>query len=127
MADPKSITWLECLEAQRQGKEVLAFLVDKDCDWRVELKESYRTAEASEQGKATAKLLKEVQRNIRKLEEFRQWLNSLGVCATFANPDDLRGKVEAALGDWRQRHSEFVSAPALKGHDNPSAYLECLR
>src|ERR1022692_4166939 len=124
MADPKSITWLECLEAQRQGKEVLAFLVDKDCEWPVQLKESYRTAEALETCTFTPQLPEEVQRNITRLAEFKQWLNSLGFRATFANPDALRGKLEVALREWRDRHSEFAAAPAHKGRDNPSAYLE---
>jgi hypothetical protein len=125
--DPKSITWLECLEAQRQGKEVLAFLVDKDCDWPVQLKESYRVTEALETGEFTPELPDEVRRNISKLAEFKQWLNSLGIRATFANPDDLRGKVEVALRDWRDRHIEFAPTPAAKGHDNPAAYVEYLR
>ncbi|HEV3202262.1 MAG TPA: SUMF1/EgtB/PvdO family nonheme iron enzyme, partial [Bryobacteraceae bacterium] len=127
VADPKSITWLECLEAQRLGKEVLAFLVDKDCDWTVQLRESYRVTEALETGTFTPQLPAEVQRNIAKLEEFKQWLNSLGIRAMFANPDDLRGKVEVALREWRDLHTEFVAAPVHKGHDNPSAYLEYLR
>src|SRR5207302_654194 len=105
------------------GKEVLAFLVDKDCEWRVELKESYRVTEALETGSFTPQLPEEVQRNIAKLAEFKEWLNSLGIRAVFANPDDLRGKVDIALRDWRDRHREFASAPVPQGHDNPSAYL----
>jgi energy-coupling factor transporter ATP-binding protein EcfA2 len=122
-ADPKSITWLECLEAQRLGKEVLAFLVDKDCEWRVELKESYRVTEALETSTFTPQLAEEAQRNIARLAEFKQWLNGLGLRATFANPDDLRGKVEAALRDRRDRHHDFMSAPGF----NPTGYLEYLR
>ncbi len=126
-SDPKSITWLECMEARRQGKEVLAFLIDKDCDWSLQLKESYRLTEALEAGTFTPELASEVQRNLAKLAEFKAWLNSLGVRATFANPDDLRGKVDVALREWRERHQEFAPAPASKGHHNPTAYLEYLR
>jgi hypothetical protein len=46
----KSITRLECEEAGKQGKEVLAFLVDPSFEWSVELKESYRVTEALEKG-----------------------------------------------------------------------------
>ena len=126
-AHPKSVTWLECLEAQRRGIEVLAFLVDKDCDWPVQLEEAYRLTEALKASTFTPELPAEVQRNIAKLEEFKRWLNGLGIRATFASVDDLRGKVEVALRDWRDRHREFVAAPLQKGHDNPSAYLEYLR
>lgn len=125
--DPKSITWLECLKAKERGKEVLAFLVDKECEWPVQLKESYLVMEALETGTSTPQLQEEVQRNIAKLAEFKQWLNGLGIRATFVNPDDLRGRVGHALREWRDRHKEFAAAPAHKGHDNPSAYLEYLR
>jgi formylglycine-generating enzyme required for sulfatase activity/energy-coupling factor transporter ATP-binding protein EcfA2 len=126
-ADPKSITWLECLEAQGRGREILAFLVEKDCDWPLQWKESYRLTQALEQGKATAELLGVVQRDITKLAEFKQWLNSLGIRAMFANPDELERKVESALREWRDRHPEFTAPPKRQGHDNPSAYLEYLR
>src|SRR5450432_2035036 len=41
-AGHKSITWLECEEAVKQGREVLAFLVDTHCDWPEADKEEYR-------------------------------------------------------------------------------------
>lgn len=37
--DSKSITWLECEEAVRLNKEVLAFLVDESASWPEEAKE----------------------------------------------------------------------------------------
>src|SRR5438067_190400 len=100
-AHPKSITWLECEEAVRTGKEVLAFLAEGD--WPVQLEESYRITEALQIGKATPQLLQEVQCNIARLAEFRQWLNGLGVCAAFTHADDLGRKVEGALREWRGR------------------------
>src|SRR5579872_3300818 len=121
----RSISWLECLEAQRLGKEVLAFVVDKE--WPLELNEAHRITEALMQGKATPELLGEIQRNIAKLAEFKEWLNGLGVRATFANPDDLRGKVDVALREWRERHTEFAGLPVRKGHDNATTYLEYLQ
>jgi hypothetical protein len=40
----RSITWLECLEAVDNGKEVLSFLVDDTAEWPVELREENRNA-----------------------------------------------------------------------------------
>src|SRR5437016_5080589 len=48
-ADPKSITWLECEHAVKNGKEVLVFVAGGD--WPLHLKESFRTAEALETGR----------------------------------------------------------------------------
>jgi predicted NACHT family NTPase len=124
-ADSKNITWLECDEAIRTGKEVLAFLAEGD--WPAQFEESYRITEALKMGKATAQLLQEIQCNIARLAEFKQWLNGLGIRATFSHPDDLGRKVEGALREWRERHREFAAAPALRGHFNPGAYLRYLR
>jgi formylglycine-generating enzyme required for sulfatase activity len=121
--EAKSITWLECERAVRDRKEVLAFLVDKAAEWPAELKESYRIAAAVEAGGATPELVVEVQRSVGRLRDFKQWLDKRSTRATFSSPDDLYGKVLAALFDWRQRHPEFGSAPA----DDPRLYLKWLR
>ncbi|HLK63513.1 MAG TPA: DUF4062 domain-containing protein [Bryobacteraceae bacterium] len=126
-ADPKSITWLECLEGRRLGKEVLAFLVEMDYDWPVQWKESYRVTDALESGTFTPHLAEEVQRNLARLREFKAWLNSGGIRATFTGPEDLRGRVESALRGWRDRHTEFSAPPPRQGHNNPSTYLAYLR
>jgi formylglycine-generating enzyme required for sulfatase activity len=111
----KSITWLECEQAEHEGKRVLGFVVDSDVDWPVQLEESYRLAAAIKDGTYTPALAEEVQRNLAKLEEFKRWLSSY-VRATFRNPDDLRHKIEIALREWRasaieSRHG-FGSVPA---------------
>jgi hypothetical protein len=116
--DCKSITWLECEHAEREGKLVLGFLVDSDVDWSVQLRESYRVTAAIEDGSFTPALAEEVQRNVAKLGEFKKWLNR-NVRATFRNPDDLRGKVSDALHEWGGR------GPAVKG--DPGKYLDSLR
>jgi Sulfatase-modifying factor enzyme 1/Domain of unknown function (DUF4062)/NACHT domain len=121
----KSITWLECEEAVRRGIEVLAFLVDDKYDWPSSLKESHRIASAVEQGRATPQLLAEVQRDIAKLGEFKQWLNGRGIRSAFSTPDDLRGKVESALREWRSRNRE--SGGPVERVADPSVYLEQLR
>ena len=126
---PKSITRLECEEVVNQGKEVLAFLVDPAFDWPVQLKESYRVTEAFEKGKFDPDLPAEVQRNLAGLAEFKEWLNSRAIRATFTNPEDLRGKVESALREWRNRHPEFTDAPPppRSGQSDPTVYLRQLR
>ena len=116
--DCKSITWLECEHAEREGKLVLGFLIDPDCDWPVQLKESYRLTAAIEDGTFTPALAEQVQRNVAKLGEFKQWL-SRNLRATFRNPDDLRRQIESALGEWRGE------APPVKG--DPAKYLDSLR
>ena len=122
----KSITWLECEQAERDGKEILAFLVEDKCDWPLDLRESYRLMEAAERGTDTPELQREVRRNIARLAEFKGWLSQGRIRVRFTNPDHLRGEVESALREWRdRRRGRFAEAqpPA----DDPARYLEDLR
>ncbi len=120
----KSITWLECEEALRDPKkEVLAFVIDPDHKWPVELKESYRATEALEKGKLTAKAQKEITRNVQKLGEFKTWLGSLGFRSTFTDTDSVNSEVEEQLAKWLKRHPDFHP----EGQDNPAQYLRQLR
>ena len=127
--DHKSITWLECQHGVDDGKEVLAFVVDKAFSWPVELRESYRTSAAVEDGSVTPQLIEEVQRNVARLGEFKDWLNSRGIRATFTTPDDLRGKVEAALRESKSKPARTRKRPRIKRtrQDNPRRYLRFLR
>ncbi|HZT33077.1 MAG TPA: SUMF1/EgtB/PvdO family nonheme iron enzyme, partial [Bryobacteraceae bacterium] len=52
-----------------------------------------------------------------------------GIRGTFTNPEDLRGKVQVALLEWRQRHPEFGETPAgpEAPEPDPARYLEALR
>lgn len=102
--DHKSITWLECEKARAEGKEVLAFVVDREHPWDAELKEEHRIAAAIIAGKATGKLLTEVKRSVERLTAFRAWIDDIGVRATFTSPDSLRARVSESLRDWRERH-----------------------
>jgi hypothetical protein len=123
----KNITWLECEEAARQGKEVLAFVVDPGVNWPLDQREAYRITAAIEKGNATAELFAEVQRNVAQLDAFKRWIDAHGVRATFCNPDDLRANVEHALRQWRDRHPEFGPAVALSASADPANYLDYLR
>jgi len=57
--DGKSITWLECEEAERCGKDILAFVTDDDADWSVDLREAadFQHAAEMEDTAAAAKLV----------------------------------------------------------------------
>ena len=111
------------------GKEVIPFLVGENHDWPVKLREAYRTTAALESGNFTAELGQEVQRNLSKLREFKDWLNSLGLRKTFTTPEDLRGEIRAALGKWKpQPASRKKRAPQKRApKDDPRKYLNALR
>ena len=116
----KSITWLECLEAVKNGKEVLAFLVDEDAYWPLDLREECRAMTAVLDEAATAEQLsetaQEVQRNVAALREFKGWLGDGRTRATFSTADDLKCGILIALKDWADRHpSVRVEAPGDPG------------
>ncbi len=119
----KSITWLECLQAEECGLEILAFLVDKSAPWDESLKEQHRVTQALDDGNATPELLQEVQRNVENLKAFHGWLSDERVRGTFANPDQLQAEVTAALHNWLKRHPEFE----VEAEGDPSHYLRSLR
>ena len=74
--DAKSITWLECEHAWQSGKPVFAFLVDPKYNWPKELYENYRLVEGDDLPERKFNLLrKEVKRNEKKLQQFKQQLN----------------------------------------------------
>ncbi|MGH9454612.1 MAG: DUF4062 domain-containing protein, partial [Terriglobia bacterium] len=125
----KSITWLECERAHDKGKEVLAFLVDKDAGWHDKLKDSYRLAAAAEEGKDTEELRMQVRQDIAGLKDFKRWLGDGRIRATFKNFDEFEGKLAIALRDWRDRHPEFAKPlqPVRAGQHDPRKYLEYLR
>jgi hypothetical protein len=127
-SENKSITWLECEKAARDGKDILAFVVDEKCDWPLQLQESYRTITmaAVEQGNATPELLAEVQRNVSKLREFKQWVGTR-VRRTFSSMDGLGAEAEAALREWLKQHLEFAESSKPRFVDDPRKYLEALR
>jgi len=94
----RSITWLEVDAAKRAGKPVFAFLVDLKAPW-TELKEQDRLT--SEPPNKEAEIVKAV----RKLKEFKDYLERECTRQTFRNPDDLATQVTAALHNFTPRHS----------------------
>ncbi len=124
----KSITWLECEHAADEGKEVLAFLVDEKAPWPEEHREEHRVTAALREGRATAELLAAVQRGLESLKAFKAWLSGRGIRATFTTAEDLRGKVHAALQQWKLRHGMFAPAPEAGRRlpADPGRYLRAL-
>ncbi len=90
-ADPKNISWLECEQARRNGKEVLAFVVEKNHPWPPDMIEI-------DQDKVDC------------LGRFMQWIDSSLVRETFTTPDSLASKVSAALHNWEKRYTSSVHA-----------------
>ena len=123
----KSITWLECEEILRVGKEVLAFVVDADYKWPPELKESYRYTEEGEKEALTPEVAAEIGRNVRKLGEFKTWLAKPLTHRVFTHADGLAFEVQGQLNNWLDRHPKFRVAAESAAHIDPAEYLRQLR
>jgi hypothetical protein len=95
----RSITWLEVDAAKKAGKPVYAFLADDKAPW-TEVKEQDRLT--TEPDEKAAEILKAV----RKLKEFKTYLNSGLTRGTFTNPDDLAKQVAITI-------SNLSSAPSV--------------
>ena len=107
----KSITWLECEQALKDAKEVLAFLVDEKYSWPEEQKENYRLTKAMQSGTATSELFEEVNTAIQKLGELKSWLKENCTIVHFTAPHSLGAAVLHALTDWSKRHGKSPSVP----------------
>jgi hypothetical protein len=103
-SDRKSITWLECERAHQDGKEVLAFLVNKTTNWPKEFREEHSLAEEIAKGTGTAGRLQEIQDNVARLARFKEWLGTISTWNTFDTPDSLQTGVLRALYEWQSRH-----------------------
>ena len=125
-ADRKSITWLECEAAKAQGMRVLAFLVDEDCSWDDKLRENYRFAIAGEAGTLTPELTEAIQRDMRRLKDFKAWLRQGRIVKTFTTEADLAAKVQHALDEWRAGHRPAGPKPSQPITYDPTRYLEVL-
>lgn len=124
----KSMTWLECEQAVQEGKEVICFVLDEPAQWPVEHREEYRLAAAVRKDEASQELMQEVVRNVRRLKDFKRWLSSSGIRATFSSEGELLGEVSAALNDWRIRHNVLLATHRALDDDrvDPSRALKYL-
>jgi hypothetical protein len=123
----KSITWLECEHAAGLKKDLLVFVLDKNASWPAERKESYRTTAAVEDGSDSPELLVEVRRNIGKLKEFQQWLETGRTRRTFSTPENLKTEIVLALNQWLAAHPEYQRVERSVAAEDPRLYLEWLR
>ncbi len=126
--DGKSITWLECEEANH----VLAFVVDDNVDWPEELKDEADLKRAGnlDDEYAGEALYKLTRKKIRGLKAFKQWLGSRGLRETFCTKEEFRVKVAQALNAWRSQQPDASTEPQLQETGPPSipfAYLAWLR
>ncbi len=121
----KSITWLECEKAKNEGKDVLAFLVDKDHGWPSDLYEEHELGLAARENRLTARLAEDIQWRVNRLKDFKAWLSESRIRPTFTTPEDLRGKIEGALHQWCQDHHIVEGAPPRVS--DPGRYLRTLR
>jgi hypothetical protein len=123
----KSITWLECEHAAGLKKDLLVFVLDKNASWPAERKESYRATTAVEDGSDSPELLVEVRRNIGKLKEFQQWLETGRTRRTFSTPENLKTEIVLALNQWLAAHPEYQRVERAVAAEDPRLYLEWLR
>lgn len=121
----KSITWLECEQAYKDGKEILAFVIDPEYDWPENHKEEYKMIMAvRENVKNPNELLKKVRKSFEELEKFKRWLEEIGIRCTFKTPEDLSSKIIQSLSQWSERNS--LNLPSLTLTDNIENYIKWL-
>jgi hypothetical protein len=96
--DDKSVTEMEYQEAQRAGLDCLIFLVE----------ENYREGLLGQFAESDAEA-------INFLNNFKRRLSTKHVLQTFTSPDDLAGKVVAAVARWMGQRQADASADASDG------------
>jgi len=121
----KSITWLECEQARKNHKDILAFLVDTDYEWPAELREEHELARAALENRLTAELAADIQWRVNRLKDFKTWLSNLAIRAAFTTSADLQGKIGTALLKWRMDNNIGEEPPSRKS--DPGEYLRLLR
>lgn len=101
----RSITWLEVDAAQRARKPVFAFLVDPKAPWP-HVKEQDRMT--SEPEKAT-----DILKAVKKLQEFRLYLENECMRNTFSSPEELAKLVAIALANFATGHQQDPKSASL--------------
>jgi formylglycine-generating enzyme required for sulfatase activity len=107
----RSVVWWEVEEAKAHGLEVLAFLVDKDADWKLKFVEALADPVAGE-----------------RLGRLKAVLNAT-VRPTFSDPDSVDLPVFHALAEWDKRRVTVASkGEATATPDRPESPLpDCIR
>ena len=100
----RSITWLEVDAAKRAGKPVFAFLADPNAPW-TPVKEQDRLVSEPEKAQ-------EIFKAVKKLQEFKAYLDRECVRQTFTSADDLATHVTVALAKYTQEHGQAAASTA---------------
>ncbi len=123
----KSSVWLDCDSAIASGKELVAFVVDENYSWPVDLREAYRLSSAVESGTITFEFLETVKRNIERLQDFKKWLRERTMTFSFTTPDNLNALASQFFRAWRERHPELGRRIDSPSGADPARYLALLR
>jgi tetratricopeptide (TPR) repeat protein len=99
----RSITWLEVDAAKRAGKPVFAFLVDPNAPWTAVKEQDRLTSEPPEKEQ-------EIIKAVRKLKEFKDYLERECVRQTFTSPENLATHVTVALAKFTPQRSSTARA-----------------
>ena len=89
----RSITWLEVDAAKSAGKPVFAFLVDPNAPWTAVKEQDRLVSEPPEK-------VPEIVKAVRKLQEFKAYLECACTRLTFANPEELAKLVAITLANF---------------------------
>ena len=89
----RSITWLEVDAAKRAGKPVFAFLVDPKAPWPAVKEQDRLTTEPAEKEP-------EIIKAVRKLKEFKDYLERECTRQTFTSPEELAKYVAITLANF---------------------------
>jgi tetratricopeptide (TPR) repeat protein len=100
-----SITWLEVLAAQKAGKPVYAFLIDPKVAWSQAKESDLLNTEPDEKHL-------EVLAAIRRLREFKAYLQAYCTFDSFTNEDDLARKVATTLSNHVRGMDPGTARPA---------------
>jgi len=128
----KSITWLECEEAEAKGKQILAFVVDDDANWPDAKKDEVDLKQAmeDEDDERAGAVYESVRARIKGLKAFKQWLDSRGLCRSFRTKEELKLEVERALRHWSSQRAADALGPQTQHRvvqPIPFDYLQWLR
>ena len=96
----RSITWLEVDAAKRAGKPVFAFLVDPKAPW-TEVKEQDRLVSEAEK-------IDEVVKAVRRLQEFKAYLERECTRQTFTGTEELAKLVAITLANFKSQATATV-------------------
>jgi tetratricopeptide (TPR) repeat protein len=103
----RSITWLEVQWAMDAKKPVFAFLIDENAPWHGE-KEQDRLSSSKNQSEYI-----EVGRSVKRIQDFRNFLEQRATRDRFISPEDLGAKIATSLHKWLMKKSRVIRETAM--------------